>query len=100
MSASNEHASSIGQSGQLSWEAVVAKLPIYLEELLASPVFGRGSGRVAPPTTHGVYLFTEQGRRLYVGRCGITERPRIAGKGHSNFRTRLAGHTRPSAAHN
>ena len=30
----------------------------------------------------------------------MTERARKAGKGHSNFRTRLAGHTRPSSAHN
>lgn len=88
------------RSRQLTWEAVTAKLPTYLEELLASPVFGRGSDRIPPPRTHGVYLFTEPGKHLYVGRCGLTERAKAAGKGHSNFRTRLAGHTRPSAAHN
>lgn len=75
-----------------------------LEELMASPVYGRGAGRTSPPRTHGVYLFscaTDDGpEHLYVGRVGVTERARAAGGGHSNFRTRLAGHTRPSAAHN
>lgn len=61
----------------------------------------RSRPRTGPAAdTHGVYLFTERGKHLYVGRCGLTERARIAGKGHSNFRTRLAGHTRPSGAHN
>lgn len=82
------------------WEDILKKLPTYLDGLLASDVFGRGPGKEPPPRKHGVYLFREQGKDLYVGRCGITERARIAGKGHSNFRTRLAGHTRPSAAHN
>ncbi len=79
-----------------------AKLPGYLEALLASEVFGRGPGRRPPPREHGVYLFTEVGRHLYVGRCGLTERAAKSeeGKGHSNFCTRLAGHTRPSSAHN
>lgn len=88
------------QSAQRSWEEVEAKLPAYLEGLLASDVFGRGSGREPPPREHGVYLFTEAGRHLYVGRCGLTERAAKKGGGHSNFRTRLAGHTRPSSGHN
>jgi hypothetical protein len=81
---------------------VEAKLPGYLEGLLASEVFGRGPGRTPPPREHGVYLFTEAGRHLYVGRCGLTERAAESeeGRGYSNFRTRLAGHTRPSSAHN
>jgi hypothetical protein len=79
---------------------VEAKLPGYLEALLDSEVFGRGPGREPPPREHGVYLFTEAGRHLYVGRCGLTERAAKKGRGHSNFRTRLAGHTRPSSAHN
>ena len=79
-----------------------AKLPGYLEALFASESFGRGPGRKPPPREHGVYLFTEAGRHLYVGRCGLTERAARSeeGRGHSNFRTRLAGHTRPSSAHN
>lgn len=83
-----------------AWAKVEAKFPGYLEALLTSEVFGRGPGRKAPPREHGVYLFTEAGRHLYVGRCGLTERAAKSGKGHSNFRTRLAGHTRPSSAHN
>jgi hypothetical protein len=78
----------------------LSRLPAYLEELLASPVYGRGAGRMPPPRQHGVYLFSEDGDPLYVGRCGVTERAVKKGRGHSNFRTRLAGHTRPSSAHN
>jgi hypothetical protein len=79
---------------------VEAKLPAYLEALLASDVFGRGPGREPAPREHGVYLFTEAGKHLYVGRCGLTERAAKKGGGCSNFRTRLAGHTRPSSGHN
>lgn len=75
-----------------------------LEELLTSPVYGRGPDRTPPPQTHGVYLFSRAVNggleHLYVGRVGVTERARAAGAGHSNFRTRLAGHTRPSSGHN
>jgi hypothetical protein len=82
------------------WAEVTDKLPRHLETLLASDVFGRGAGREPPPRKHGVYLFTETGRHLYVGRCGLTERAARKGSGHSNFRTRLAGHSRPSSGHN
>jgi hypothetical protein len=82
------------------WVEVIEKLPRHLEALLGSDVFGRGAGREPPPRDHGVYLFTEAGRHLYVGRCGLTERAARKGTGHSNFRTRLAGHTRPSSGHN
>jgi hypothetical protein len=85
---------------QHSWDDTIAKLPGYLEDLLASQVYGRGPGRTPAPTTHGVYLFSEKGKDLYVGRCGVTEQARLAGYGYSNFRTRLAGHTRPSSGHN
>lgn len=88
------------QTRTQAWAEVEAKLPGYLEALLDSEVFGRGPGREPPPREHGVYLFTEAGRHLYVGRCGLTERAAKRGRGHSSFRTRLAGHTRPSSAHN
>ena len=56
------------------------------------------------PVTYGVYLFSEPTpsgiQHLYVGRVGLTERARKKGAGHSNFRTRLHGHTRPSSGHN
>lgn len=89
-----------GRTREGAWAKVEASLPGYLEALLASEVYGRGPGRKPPPREHGVYLFTEARRHLYVGRCGITERAAKRGRGHSNFRTRLAGHTRPSSAHN
>jgi hypothetical protein len=91
-----------GRASKGAWTKVEAKLPGYLEALLASEVFGRGLGRKPPPREHGVYLLTEAGSHLYVGRCGLTERAAKSegGRGHSNFRTRLAGHTRPSSAHN
>lgn len=88
------------QTRRREWTKVETKLPGYLEVLLASEVFGRGPGRNPAPREHGVYLFTGAGRHLYVGRCGLTERAAKRGRGHSNFRTRLAGHTRPSSAHN
>ena len=85
------------------FERVVAGLQARLRTLLYCPPYGRGPGR-APPRSHGVYLFTEVSgstpAHLYVGRVGITERARAAGSGHSNFRTRLAAHTRPSSSHN
>jgi hypothetical protein len=84
-----------------AWAETISRLPTYLERLRASPVYGRGPGREPPPKSFGVYLFTENGEDLYVGRCGLTERARLAGKpGSSNFRSRLAGHTRPSSGHN
>lgn len=89
-----------GQIRKQAWAEVEAKLPGYLKALLVSDVFGRGPGRKPPPHEHGVYLFTEAGRDLYVGRCGLTERAAKKGGGHSNFRTRLAGHTRPSSGQN
>jgi hypothetical protein len=83
-----------------SWEDVLAKLPGYLEQLRASDIYGRGNGRPTAPKQHGVYLFSEGGNDLYVGRCGLTERAKKAEKGHSNFRTRLAGHSCPGSKHN
>jgi hypothetical protein len=82
------------------WNRLLENLPTYLDELLGSPIYGRTIDRDPPPKSHGVYLFTEKGKHLYVGRCGITERARRKGEGHSNFRTRLADHTRPSSGHN
>jgi len=83
---------------------IAESLESRLATLLASPQYGRGPGRTPPPRTHGVYLFsraTDAGlQHLYVGRVGLTERARATGGGHSNFRTRLAGHTRPSSGHN
>jgi len=77
------------------WDEVGRELPRLLERLRSSPVYGLGNGRLNPPgDQHGVYLFTEEGRNLYVGRTGLTERARLAGKpGSSSFLMRLTGHT-------
>src|SRR4051794_5502132 len=66
--------SSMNEKARQEWEEVVAKLPRHLEALLGCEAFGRGPGREPPPLKHGVYLFTDAGRPLYVGRCGLTER--------------------------
>jgi hypothetical protein len=84
---------------QAEWMAMVGGLEARLDALLESEVYGRGvAEREAAPITHGVYLFTEGGRHLYVGRTGKTERSARAGKqSASGFRARLAGHSRPGS---
>jgi hypothetical protein len=76
------------------WAAMNERLPGLLLRLLDSDVYGLGAGRPDPPDDqHGVYLFTERERELYVGRTGLTERARLAGKsGSSSLMTRLTGH--------
>jgi hypothetical protein len=75
------------------WEdEVTNRLPVLLTELLESPVFGLAAGRELPPKAYGVYLLTDRGRPCYVGRVGLTDRSRRAGKQFSNFQTRLKGH--------
>ncbi len=86
---------------QRRWdEQITAQLPELLTKLLESPIYGAALGRPKPPEAYGVYLFSERGRPRYVGRVGLTERSRRAGKGFSNFRTRLNGHTSRRARHN
>jgi hypothetical protein len=80
------------------WDAKVSRqLPKLLTRLLDSPIFGLGNGRELPPVEprYGVYLFSERGRPRYVGRVGLTDRSKRAGKAYSSFRTRLRGHVRP-----
>lgn len=78
------------------WDEEVAKqLPDLLTRLLDSPIYGLGKDRELPPAAYGVYLFSEKGKPRYVGRVGLTERSKRAGKKFSNFRTRLRGHVRP-----
>jgi hypothetical protein len=79
---------------QRRWdEQITAQLPELLTKLLESPIYGAAPDRTKPPKAYGVYLFSERGKPCYVGRVGLTERARRAGKGFSNFRTRLNGHT-------
>lgn len=75
-----------------SFAELVAWLPTMLEELLASPIY---NGVERPPRNQrGIYLFTDGGQHLYVGRTGITARAR-AGTTESNtsFRARFDNHT-------
>jgi hypothetical protein len=86
---------------QRGWdEQITAPLPELLTKLLESPLYGAAPDRPKPPKAYGVYLFSERGRPCYVGRVGLTERSRRAGKRFSNFRTRLNGHTSRRAQHN
>jgi hypothetical protein len=84
---------------EAEWAAMAGGLEANLEALLHSEAYGRSvAGREAAPVTHGVYLFTESGRHLYVGRTGKTERSVRAGKpSASGFRARLAGHCQPGS---
>ncbi|MBW8060694.1 MAG: IS1380 family transposase, partial [Solirubrobacterales bacterium] len=80
------------------WDVTVARqLPELLTRLLDSPIYGLGDGRKLPPAEqrYGVYLFSKGGRPRYVGRVGLTDRSKRAGKAFSSFRTRLRGHVRP-----
>jgi hypothetical protein len=78
------------------WDKEIAKqLPDLLTHLLNSPIYGLVKDRDLPPAAYGVYLFSEKGKPRYVGRVGLTERSKRAGRKFSNFRTRLRGHVRP-----
>jgi hypothetical protein len=78
-------------------ERVAQQLPGLLTRLLNSPIYGLGDGRELPPVEprYGVYLLSERSRPRYVGRVGLTDRSKRAGKAYSSFRTRLRGHVRP-----
>lgn len=75
-----------------AWELLTKWLPTMLSELLASEVFGYG--RKPPSDERGVYLFSEAGEHLYVGRTGITARSRASGEPPiTSFRHRFDQHT-------
>jgi len=69
-------------------------LPAMLTQLLASEVF---HVEYRPPEEQrGVYLFSEAGQHLYVGRTGITARSRAQGGAPiTSFRHRFDQHTQP-----
>lgn len=76
------------------WEALLAWLPEMLEQLLASEVFHLDSR--PPANQRGIYLFSEEGKHLYVGRTGITARSRAqGGVPITSFRHRFDQHTQP-----
>lgn len=77
-----------------TWAALTTWLPTMLAQLLASKVFHvecRPS-----PDQRGVYLFSDAGQHLYVGRTGITARSRAKGGAPiTSFRHRFDQHTQP-----
>jgi hypothetical protein len=79
---------------QKTWDReVTSELPDLLRQLLDSPVYGLTRDRPLPPEQHGIYLLIDDaGAPQYVGRVGLTDRSRRAGKRFSSFRTRVRGH--------
>lgn len=82
---------------QAAWTREVAsRLPGLLTQLVESPIYGLSPDRPPPPEKYGVYLFADaEDTPLYVGRVGLTDRSRLAGKRFSSFRTRIRAHTQP-----
>jgi hypothetical protein len=78
-----------------AWEELVEWLPKMLQELLESDVFDRLNR--PPSDRRGVYLFSEHGRHLYVGRTGITarSRARVDVPPITGFRHRYDQHIQP-----
>lgn len=79
---------------QAAWTCeVTSQLPILLTQLLESPIYGLSPDRPPLPEKYGVYLFVDaEDAPLYVGRVGLTDRSRLAGKRFSSFRTRIRAH--------
>jgi hypothetical protein len=74
-----------------SWAELISWLPGMLEQLLASDVFHFGSR--PPADQRGIYLFSEAGEHLYVGRTGITAQSRARGGAPiTSFRHRFDQH--------
>lgn len=77
-----------------AWAQFVAWLPRMLSDLLASEVYGIDDR--PPRDQRGIYLFTERGKHLYVGRTSITARARDSGGPPiTSFRRRFDQHTQP-----
>lgn len=77
-----------------AWAQLVEWLPRMLSDLLANEVYGIDDR--PPKDQRGVYLFTERGKHLYVGRTGITARSRAGGGPPiTSFRYRFDQHTQP-----
>ena len=75
-----------------AWSRLADWLPEMLSELLESEVYG--INQRPPKDQRGVYLFTERGKHLYVGRTGITARSRASGGPPiTSFRHRFDQHT-------
>jgi len=77
-----------------TWADLMAWLPAMLQQLLTSEVFHVGCR--PPMDQRGIYLFSEAGQHLYVGRTGITARSRVkGGEPITSFRHRFDQHIQP-----
>jgi len=77
-----------------AWAQLAEWLPHMLSDLLGSEVYGIDNR--PPKGQRGVYVFTERGKHLYVGRTGITARSRAGGGPPiTSFRHRFDQHTQP-----
>ena len=75
-----------------AWADLEAWLPEMLEQLLSSEVYNLNSR--PPKGKRGIYLFSEEGQHLYIGRTGITARSRAKGEEPiTSFRHRFDQHT-------
>lgn len=71
-----------------TWDAVVDRLPVLLNQLTGSnPIVRDSRGRLPMIPKKGIYVFYESGKPVYVGR---TDR----------MRSRILEHGRPSSLHN
>jgi hypothetical protein len=61
-------------ASQADWEALVADLPDLISQLVDAEAFGAANPPVS--SKRGIYLFSEGGHHLYVGRTSITARSR------------------------
>ena len=77
-----------------TWADLTAWLPTMLTQLMASEVFHLAYR--PPRDQRGIYLFSDAGHHLYVGRTGITARSRAqGGEPITSFRHRFDQHIQP-----
>jgi hypothetical protein len=75
-----------------AWAQLAEWLPQMLSDLLGSD--GYGIHHRPPKDQRGIYLFTDRGTHLYVGRTSITARSRASGRPPiTSFRHRFDQHT-------
>jgi hypothetical protein len=79
-----------------TWGDLTAWLPVMLQQLLASEAFHVDCR--PPRDQRGIYLFSEAGQHLYVGRTGITARSRAqSSEPVTSFRQRFDQHIQPGS---
>lgn len=75
-----------------SFADLVLWLPLVLAELRESKVYG-GDENLPPDNQRGIYLFTKNGKHLYVGRTGVTAKAWAIGESNTSFKARYKAHT-------